>query len=73
MLMVMITLKRVSSEMNILSLKLFQRDPEQQQKRDINIKFLLTQIMKSLNIENILIMFLLLIIQKYLDFIPMLI
>jgi len=69
----MITLKRVSSEMNILSLKLFQRDPEQQQKRDINIKFLLTQIMKSLNIENILIMFLLLIIQKYLDFIPMLI
>jgi len=73
MLTEMITLKKVFSEMNTLSLKLFKKVLELLPKKDSNIRFLPTQIMKSLNIENILISFPQLITQKYLDYILMLI
>ena len=57
MLMEMTISKKASLEMNILSLKLFLKDQELLQKKDINIRFQQIQIMKLANIENILTMY----------------
>ena len=73
MLMEMITSKKVFSVMNILSLKLFKKDPELQPKKDTNIRSPLIPITNSVNIENILILYPQLITQKCLDYIQMLI
>jgi len=71
--MVMTTSKKEYLVMNTLSSKLFKKDLELQPKKDSNIKSLPIQITKSVNIENILILFLQLITLKSLDSIQMLI
>lgn len=73
MLMVMITLKKVFSVTSILSLKSSKKDLELLLRKDSNIRFPPTLTMKSINIENILILFPQLIIQKSLVYIQMLI
>jgi len=66
-LLLMITLKIVSSEMNILSLKSSVKVELELQKKDINIKSLLIPTLNTANISNTLILSLLLITLKSLD------